>query len=1202
MTATQDISSDNGAHEILQDEAVQPVISQARATAEDVRVAMALNGGVSLAVWMGGCAVELDAARRAHLGSEELRLLPGDETPPEPGDERTIYHALCQAFDRRLVIDLMSGSSAGGINGALLAAAIDRKRRLHPDYIRSRWLELGDLETLLHSLRTPSPTSLMGGHDFFVKLRQTFRELLPTREIEEKVEEKDRAAWDEAQALLDLPANQYERRHELERDVKLDVTATDVRGSDQRFRDTWGEELVATEFRARFKFRARTDYTAQRLAMAARSSASFPLAFEPWAVSGEMLQLDGQRWLIDGGLLDNAPIRAVLDLIPARGSERPVRRYLCYVNADPPLTPTFDPDAELKDANAPSVSAEASRRRRRNGDGNETLAQRPQLPDVVNYMVSLPRKASFVDQLKAIQHAANRSNTVASCERQLLAMDSETLRTTAATLFDSYRSRRQLVSLEDALVQPGDVAVVAERLSRPGRELPWIPRTLDVPVRDDDVEDGRWGWGVRAAERVLYLLLDLIRQELIENRDSDQCAALTATRAKIYAGVQELERIAEELAADDQMDALIEELVHCDEYSVASTLCALRCLMQDPHRDPAIRKIVHTAAQTAFDVRGAFGLAQRDPDKPIAEALFGPDAKGFDAAQFRTFLERTLSIEVVRRAFAADEVVDSDQPLHFAQITPCASTLIYTSSPLRADDKGPALPDDKLTGTRWGHFAAFYRASWRANDFMWGRLDAAVRIVDMLLPPKRTAEGDGGRPPGPEAARKLAEALLPKEAFDEVEEGRGTERRWLVAETLADAPTAPEREQHRELEWRKRRVNELADASRENILATLEECISADLGDGIDGLEPRALTRALCIRAAQWEILCRELPHVIKTSRADRSLGTSVPPLELDLPEPGESWKRLIVKLREGKDTPLPQLLGADDKAEHASPLMLRTASHGALIGLSALRRSGLPGAPAFVLPRALLLPIAGMVARRSWPYPTAVAFAFSALALIVAARMITLTPGDATPWNAERWAAVLTTLLAAAGALMICLLPFWRMVKSRSFGGKVRELLWLLALAAAGGAVAVGLVLIDGVALNDVVAQTGAESPPLWLTVFALVLAGLFRFVPSWVPGPARKLLVELHDRPVLGKLSLVLFLAPWVALGLWAVFKVAWPAISGNAGDWSTADKWSARIALFAAFPLALLYAWVAVQRRAGPITDWLYGLRARRHGGTD
>src|SRR2546423_4808556 len=82
---------------------------------EEVRVAMALNGGVSLAVWMGGCVVELDCARRAHLAPEPVA---------EGVPDRTIYNGLCRAFARALVIDLMSVASAVGINGALLGAAI----------------------------------------------------------------------------------------------------------------------------------------------------------------------------------------------------------------------------------------------------------------------------------------------------------------------------------------------------------------------------------------------------------------------------------------------------------------------------------------------------------------------------------------------------------------------------------------------------------------------------------------------------------------------------------------------------------------------------------------------------------------------------------------------------------------------------------------------------------------------------------------------------------------------------------------------------------------------------------------------------------------------------------------------------------------------------------------------------------------------
>ena len=39
----------------------------------------------------------------------------------------------------------MAGSSAGGVNAALLAAASTRARRLHPTYVREKWVGLGSL-------------------------------------------------------------------------------------------------------------------------------------------------------------------------------------------------------------------------------------------------------------------------------------------------------------------------------------------------------------------------------------------------------------------------------------------------------------------------------------------------------------------------------------------------------------------------------------------------------------------------------------------------------------------------------------------------------------------------------------------------------------------------------------------------------------------------------------------------------------------------------------------------------------------------------------------------------------------------------------------------------------------------------------------------------------------------------------------------
>lgn len=1164
---------------------------------------MALNGGVSLAVWMGGCAVELDAARRAHLGPEDLRVDAGDAVDDAPpGDARTIYHALCDAFDRELVIDLMSGSSAGGINGALLAAAICSRQRLHPDFIRDKWVTLGDFETLIHPLKTKAPTSLMGGARFHAELLRTFQELLPTDAVSsERGEEEE---WQSTRRKLGLPAAQDAERGRLIDQAGLEVTATDVKGDDQSFRDAWGETLIATEYRQRFCFRA-GDYTAESLANAARASASFPLAFEPWAVKAGDIGLDGGwRWMIDGGLLDNAPIRAVLERVPARSADRPVKRFLCYVNADPPLKPTFATPDRLDDPNDPDKAAAAEPA----GDGAEAngaavpTATRPQLQDVISYMISLPRKAGFVDQMRAVQTAVSRSTTVDRGLEPLLALDQDALDATAAALFVPYRSRRRLRALEDMLSQPSDVQLAAARLAEDDRELPWIPRTLEAPVRPDRPmgEDPGWGWGARAAERVLFLMLDVIRRRLdhaalpAERREpltDQEVVALQDARRRIYRGLRDLESAHDDLTHDPKIVALVQALSSCEANAVDSVLCALGCLMKDPDRDPAVRRIVEDAAQATFDVRASLGTVPRaDGEVPVARVLFGPAAERPDAelrpAQLRRFLERTLKIEVVRRAYAAEELVESEQPLAFAQLTPCAPTLIYTHRPMSCTDGVPSTAAAKLTGTRWGHFAGFYRASWRANDFMWGRLDGAVRVVDMLLDPDRCRPERRDDGTADRRAEVLAAALLPEQCFDDTggERDTGSERRRLVAEALADALRLPERERVREHEWRAQKTDELAGLPRETLVTMLTSAIADDLDRGVEGHGRGELTRVLCIRAAQWEVLRREIAHVVRQSREDVGLGTSMRALKR-IPAKDESWWQAIVALR-GDEQTLAQRLGAGVKSEEASALMIRTAARGGLVGLSALRETKLPGSAALVLPRALLLPIAGMVDRKSWPYPLAVALAFWSFALLIAARMITLQPGTAPEkWDFARWLSVGVTLLAVVGVAMVCLVPIWRLSRNSNRWRKAVEAVAIVALVAAGGGIAIGWHLFDGVALSTLIGQRGAEAPMTWAAGLALGVVGFFKALPRLPYGSLRSVVTWLQEAPWRGWVSLVAFFLPWAILGGWALGEVVFNRAFGI----EPADQRqhvTALVALFAPVLVAFAYIMLSIRRRAGTV----------------
>ena len=84
-----------------------------RDDAEVVRLALVLNGGVSLAVWIGGVTHELDRLRRAF----EM-------------EQTSTYARLLRALGCVVRIDVIGGASAGGLNGAMLASAIAYGRSL----------------------------------------------------------------------------------------------------------------------------------------------------------------------------------------------------------------------------------------------------------------------------------------------------------------------------------------------------------------------------------------------------------------------------------------------------------------------------------------------------------------------------------------------------------------------------------------------------------------------------------------------------------------------------------------------------------------------------------------------------------------------------------------------------------------------------------------------------------------------------------------------------------------------------------------------------------------------------------------------------------------------------------------------------------------------------------------------------------------
>lgn len=1020
---------------------------------EEVRVALALNGGVSLAVWMGGCAVELDRARRTPCESSPAAMA----SAATPG-ERGTYGALCDAFRRELVIDVMSGSSAGGINGALLAGAQCHQRVLGAGFLRNRWLTLGDFSKLLYPLSEARPTALMQGQYFTSQLQLTFDELLST------------------QPTTDAPVVI----------AALDVTTTDIAGRPLQFRDTWGGTIYAREHRARFRFRDEQDFTAANLAAAARASASFPLAFESFAVPtapGQLADLGNRRWVVDGGLLDNAPIQAALELIPTRPASRQVRRFVCYLNGEPD-----------------------------DGQVNPLPTAGPGTDGVIGVVLNLPRNAPFADQLIALQDVERRSPYAHGAQMALLTADLAELTSTARSLLAAYRHRRRLRALQDLLTDPGDAKLVFEALRVAVRELPWLPATLATPA-------DAWPWGFQAARRVHHLAIDIIRAALPRAQPADR-AALLGARTSIDGRLEEIETAlsgAEAAAARATLQAI------AAGGDVDANIDALQEALADV---PAL--LAPGIAATARDLFAVAAALGDQDGVPLATALFGEPAGGAAPSPegLATFLARAVALEVVKRSFVDEIDVDDGQEIAFAQLTPDAPAPIFTAHPWTAP--APVSADLKLCGIILGHFGGFYRRSWRANDFMWGRLDAAARIVEMLVGPVRSvslARTDEDQP-WAHLARELAAG--------------GTEQVALLEEALADLP-APE-------------------PTAIDLEVRLHNVLAADLSTLTGG----KVTRMLCTRAAQFEVLCDELQHVVRELANDEQLGCSPADLglaELDLTKRGDVLVA-IAQLRAASQ-PLPKVLGRDSTVEATSDLAVRTIAHAGLVALGVARQATKAAAPLLAL-RSLLLPISGAASQHARDR-LAFVVAFAAAALFLGARVASTEAGDAV--DIEKlsvWGLLLAlvALLVVAGTAVV---PFVR-ARWGEKGGGHRATQWALcaALLATGGVAGALIAVLSGsLSVAHLVIAPGVD-PPWWVMLLPIALGTGAAVVG---PRPLTKVVGELTKPAWTPTVSLVLTVLAAVILTAWSVGPLADAASSGELWRQLTAAL------AIAALPLALV-----------------------------
>ncbi|TDD28255.1 DUF3376 domain-containing protein [Kribbella turkmenica] len=650
-------------------------------TDHEVRIALVLNGGVSLAVWMGGVTHELDLIRRAS-GPEGL-------PPSQPYDEVLAdrWRELCRRGDerRRVVVDVIAGTSAGGLNGSLLATAISNGSTLDPGgehgpWLRQKWVGLGSLEVgkLVPSATVESKSVLDG--DYFLKQLDS---------LIKGVAEAGESTADEAVTLFvtasGLGVQQFE--------------ATDAAGQcfvvpDHRYLFRFTSEETATyDGRTRtFSVSEKNELANTRLlALAARASASFPAAFAPvqetpkLAGSPPRMQpttADPGAWLVDGGVLDNAPFGPVLDVVARRPVAGRASRYVLYVV----------PSAGVGHAATELV-------------GNDAPGWRKAALSAVQF----PREVDFrsdVEQLERLllEADASWSDTQRLFDRCIEQPEERVrLRAAAKALQPTYSRGRAagdvweavtIANAEQTTVLDAATALSEEDIDEILRtDHPWVPEPDGgtAPLCNDADGNPSWPWGTGAAERVVRLVLRSLRTKLGS------------------APAAEREELEKRLQATS--DCLLKAQAVRDALSVR---------LAEAELDLGLPGGAETVA---------VGLSDIFEDLQVQRAL-GEAFADVIAAVGWDLVETALEVEIVSRCTSARTPQQRSAPFQFVRLGPDIPLTLLDD--VQEGSVANALKDRILYGTQVGHFGAFGAADWRRWDWLMGRLHCVAHLGAML--------------------------------------------------------------------------------------------------------------------------------------------------------------------------------------------------------------------------------------------------------------------------------------------------------------------------------------------------------------------------------------------------------------------------------------------------------------------------------------
>ncbi len=734
-----------------------------------LRVALAMRGGVSLAVWIGGAIAELDLARR---GSLRDKTVPADDR----GRRAEAYGNLLRelGYDE-LRFDVLAGASAGGLNAVIYG--FTQSLGIDLEWLSDVWKAQGDLWGLFH----PQWGSARGerfGTAAVLRGDQAFYQ-----EVLEEMDRRERLA-----AASGPPPD----RTSIDDYLTIDLSATLLAGPP--LPDRAGADIRPRT--AHFRFRrtpagsgpfndiaigSADPQVLRRLAYAARSTGSFPGAFEPATVrswrrpGGRTTETrrcsgDGDRPanmvdvfsevgcargsafdVMDGGVFDNIPIGRAVQAIADSPAAGRTQRVLVYLDPSPPrTTPAAPPRPVVRRPHRPAFLLAA------------VTALRDQLntESATDDIREIGRLRAAADDIQARRRAF-----LAGLPHSLRAVEENAL----SAAYADYRATSDASRVADLLMAPG-VGFLRALIPNPPvacavgpDEASAVRAELESRLRPGG-PDPRLPADGTALVAAATLLIAWVQLAQDAHRRSD---GFDAAKGALYRARTVGQYAAQRSDRDAALVLLGDPDTPIDAAAIGRMTQALRpgrrgCRVSRPIVLGTEEQLWERMSQAQEHPDGvpdallASGWAtlchafdRLDPADPAADAIFRTLARPGRSTVLDTRRVRlvtmaasvsvgTLTTTAVPRffTFSGDEP-PADDDLAELRLQARADAVDdaedrHSGGP-RAQPAGPR-PDarSKLAGNQLFNFAGFLSEEWREHDFAWGRADAGAALLRML--------------------------------------------------------------------------------------------------------------------------------------------------------------------------------------------------------------------------------------------------------------------------------------------------------------------------------------------------------------------------------------------------------------------------------------------------------------------------------------